>query len=44
MRCPNCGHYEVTTYKQYNINHRWQWIWLTLAFSWLIFPIIICII
>jgi hypothetical protein len=44
MRCPNCGHYEVTTYKQYNINHRWQWIWLTLAFSWLIFPIIIFII
>ena len=39
MKCQNCGHYEAITYKEYEIAHAQKWIWLTLAFCWLVFPI-----
>jgi hypothetical protein len=44
MKCPNCGHYDAITYKQYEIAHAGEWIWLTLAFCWLVLPVVLFIV
>ena len=43
MRCPNCGHFDAITYKEYEIHHAWEWIWLTFGLCWLIIPVFLFI-